>query len=91
MNKSEFVAAVAKEAGMTKVDAKKALESALITIQKTLKKGEKISFVGFGSFYVTKRKARTGVNPSTKKPIKIAAKKVAKFRPGAELSKAVAK
>ena len=89
MNKTEFVAAVAKTAGLSKADAKKAVDASLETIKKSLKKGQKVAFVGFGTFDVAKRKARTGVNPLTGKTIKIAAKKVAKFKAGADLAKAV--
>ena len=89
MNKTEFVAAVAKAAGLSKADAKKAVDASLETIKKSLKKGQKVAFVGFGTFDVAKRKARTGVNPLTGKTIKIAAKKVAKFKAGADLAKAV--
>lgn len=89
MNKTEFIAAVAKAAGLSKADAKKAVDAGLETIKKSLKKGQKVAFVGFGTFDVAKRKARTGINPATGKPLKIAAKKVAKFKAGAELAKAV--
>lgn len=86
MNKSELIDAIAKEAGLTKVDAKKALDAFIKVTGQTLKKGDRISIVGFGSFAVTKRPARTGRNPRTGAAIKIPAKAVAKFKPGAELS-----
>ena len=86
MNKSELVEAIASQAKITKADAKKALEAFVITTSKALKKGERVALVGFGSFSVSKRSARTGRNPQTGKAIKIAAKKVVKFRAGAELS-----
>ena len=89
MNKTEFVAAVAEAAGLSKVDAKKAVDASLETLKKALKKGDKVAFVGFGTFSVVKRAARTGINPATGKSIKIKAKKVAKFKVGAELAKAV--
>ena len=89
MNKAELISAIAAESGLTKVDSKKALDAALKSITKALKKGEKVSLVGFGTFSVAKRAARTGVNPSTKQPIKIPAKKVVKFKAGSDLADAV--
>ena len=91
MNKTELIDAIAKDAEITKVAAKKALESFIENVTNTLKKKDgKVALVGFGTFSVTERAARTGINPATKQPIKIAAKKVAKFKPGAELADAVA-
>ena len=91
MNKSELIDAMAQDAGITKVAAKAALESFMSNVQSTLQQKEgKVSLVGFGTFSVAERAARQGINPATKKPIKIAAKKVAKFKPGADLSNAVA-
>ncbi|MBD8082474.1 HU family DNA-binding protein [Chryseobacterium caseinilyticum] len=91
MNKSELIDAIAKDAGITKVAAKAALESFMSNVTSTLQqKDGKISLVGFGTFSVAERAARQGINPATKMPIKIAAKKVAKFKAGAELSTAVA-
>jgi len=90
MNKSELIDAIAKDAGITKVAAKSALESFINNVMTTLKKKDgKVSLVGFGTFSVAERAARQGINPATKKPIKIAAKKVAKFKAGADLSNAV--
>ncbi|EHM7982952.1 HU family DNA-binding protein [Elizabethkingia anophelis] len=90
MNKSELIDAIAKDADITKVEAKKALESFISNVSSTLKKKDgKVSLVGFGTFSVAERAARQGINPSTKKPIKIAAKKVAKFKAGSELAEAV--
>jgi DNA-binding protein HU-beta len=89
MNKSELIDAIAKESKLTKVDAGKALDATVTAITKSLKKGEGVILVGFGSFTVAKRAARNGRNPQTGKPIKIAAKKVAKFKAGANLAKAV--
>ena len=86
MNKAELIAAIAETAGFTKVDAKKALESFLTVTTKALKKGDKVSLVGFGTFSVIKRAARKGRNPQTKKEIKIPAKKVVKFKAGSELA-----
>ena len=89
MNKAELIDAIAEEAGLSKADAKKALEAFLASIEKTLKKGDKISLVGFGSWSVSEKPAREGRNPKTGETIKIAAKKVVKFKAGAELSNAV--
>ena len=90
MNKSELIDAMAKDAGITKVSAKAALQSFKSNVQSTLKKKDgKVSLVGFGTFSVAERAARQGINPATKKPIKIAAKKVAKFKAGADLANAV--
>jgi DNA-binding protein HU-beta len=89
MNKAQLIDAIAKEAKLTKVDASKALNATVNAISKSLKKGERVALVGFGSFSVAKRAARTGRNPQTGKAIKIAAKKVAKFKAGAELAKIV--
>ena len=89
MNKSELVEAMAADAGISKASAKKALDSVMENVQKTLKKGNRVSLVGFGSWSVTKRAARDGRNPQTGKTIKIAAKNVVKFKPGAELKNSV--
>lgn len=89
MNKTELVAAVAAKAELTKVDAKKALDATLEVIAGALKKEEKVALLGFGTFSVNKRAARTGINPATKQKIQIAAKKVAKFKAGAELADAI--
>ena len=86
MNKAQLIDAIATESKMTKADSKKALDSMISVIGKSLKKGDKISLVGFGSFSVAKRSARKGRNPRTGKEIKIAAKKVVKFKAGADLS-----
>jgi len=89
MNKAELIDAIAADARITKADAKKALDSFVTATTKALKKGDRVALVGFGSFSVTKRAARTGRNPQTGKEIKIAAKKVVKFKTGAELAKIV--
>lgn len=89
MNKAELVDAIASEAGLSKADAKKALDAFVNTTAGALKKGDRISLIGFGSFSVSKRSARTGRNPQTGKEIKIAAKNVVKFKAGADLSKSV--
>ena len=87
MNKVELIAAVAEKAGMTKVDARKAIDAVLEVSKKELKKGGKIALVGFGTLGVVNRPARQGRNPRTGKAIKIAAKKVAKFKAAANLLK----
>lgn len=89
MNKTELIDAMAADAGITKAAAKKALESFLGNVEKALKKGNRVSLVGFGSWSVSKRNAREGRNPSTGKTIHIPAKKVVKFKAGSELSDAV--
>ncbi|MDR2123185.1 MAG: HU family DNA-binding protein [Flavobacteriaceae bacterium] len=89
MNKSELIDAIAADANITKASAKKALDSFLASVTKSLKEGKKVTLVGFGTFSVSSRSAREGINPQTKAKIKIPAKKVAKFKAGAELSSAV--
>jgi len=89
MNKSDLIDAMAENAGITKAAAKKALESFLGNVEKSLKNGDRVSLVGFGSWSVSKRAAREGRNPQTGKTIQIAAKNVVKFKAGSELSDAV--
>ena len=89
MNKTELIDQIAAGAGLTKIDSKKALDAAVAAITDALKKGDKVQLVGFGTFAVTEKPAREGINPATKQKIKIAAKKVAKFKAGAELADAV--
>ena len=89
MNKSDLIDAMAADAGITKAASKKALESFLGNVQKSLKKGNRVSLVGFGSWSVSKRAAREGRNPQTGKTIKIAAKKVVKFKAGSDLQSSV--
>lgn len=86
MNKTELVAKIAEGAGLSKVDAKKALEAALEAVKAAVKKGDKVALVGFGTFSVAKRNARKGINPATKEVVEIPAKKVVKFKAGSELS-----
>jgi nucleoid DNA-binding protein len=88
MNKQDLVTEVAK-CTCTKAEAGKALDAVLAAIKKSLKKGESVTLVGFGTFSVTKRAARKGRNPQTGAPIKIAAKKVPKFTAGKALKDAV--
>jgi DNA-binding protein HU-beta len=86
MNKAELVTKIAESAGITKTQANAALDSFTTTVQKVLKAGDKLTLVGFGTFSVSKRAARTGRNPQTGAAIKIKAKKVARFKAGKELS-----
>jgi len=86
MNKAQLIDAIAHEAKLTKADAKKSLDAIIKATTVALKKGDRVALVGFGSFSVAKRSARTGRNPQTGKEIKIAAKKVVKFKAGSELS-----
>jgi DNA-binding protein HU-beta len=85
MNKAELVDAIARKAELTKGDAKKALDAFTATVAETLQQGDKIALVGFGTFSVAERSARTGRNPRTGGELKIPAKKVAKFKPSNEL------
>lgn len=89
MNKTELVEKVAATAGITKADAKKAIEATIATVKDALVAGDKVSLVGFGTFSVNERPAREGVNPSNGEKIQIAAKKVAKFKAGKELNEAL--
>ena len=89
MNKGDLVGKIAKDAGLTKSQAEAAFNSIVTGVTVSLKKGQKVTIVGFGTFSVAKRKARKGRNPQTGAPIKIAAHKVPKFAPGSELKKAV--
>ena len=91
MNKAELIESIANGAKISKADASRALDATIDSISKTLKKGDKVSLVGFGTFAVTKRAARTGRNPQTGKAIQIKAKKVAKFKAGSELASTVNK
>ena len=89
MNKGEFVGAVADAAEMTKADAERAVEAVFKVVKKTLKAGDTISLVGFGTFSVRKRAARTGRNPRTGEAIKIKASKVPAFKAGKGLKDAI--
>lgn len=86
MNKAELVTAMAEKSGLTKAAAEKALNSFMEAVSTSMKKGERVGLVGFGSFSVAERSARTGRNPQTGKEITIPAKKVVKFKPGADLA-----
>lgn len=85
MNKTELVNAIAEQANLTKVDAKAALDATLNAIGNALAAGDKVAILGFGTFAVTEKSARTGINPRTKQKIEIAARKSVKFKVGAEL------
>jgi DNA-binding protein HU-beta len=89
MNKAELINAIAAESGLSKADAKKALDATVKAVSETLVAGDKVSLVGFGTFSVSERAARQGINPATKQTITIGAKKVAKFKPGAELNASI--
>lgn len=91
MNKTEFVAAVAEKAGLSKKDADKAVAAFIETVTGALKAGEKVQFVGFGTFEVRQRPERTGRNPQTKQTIKIAACKAPAFKAGNALKAEVNK
>jgi DNA-binding protein HU-beta len=91
MNKQELIDAIASSAKITKADAGRALDATVESINKALKKGDRIGLVGFGSFSVSKRAARIGRNPQTGKEIKIAAKKVVKFKAGSDLTGSINK
>ena len=89
MNKAQLIDAMASTAGLTKADAKKALDAFVTATTDALKTGDRVALIGFGSFSVSERSARTGRNPQTGKEITIAAKKVVKFKAGADLGDAV--
>ncbi len=89
MKKTELVAAIADKAGLTKKDAEKALGAFIDTVADALKAGDKVQLIGFGSFEVRKRAARTGINPATKETIKIAASKTPVFKAGAAFKAAI--
>jgi len=89
MNKQEMIAKIAKDTGISKAAAGAAIDSLVDGIKKTLKKGNTITFVGFGTFSVSKRKARVGRNPQTGAAVKIAARKVARFKAGKGLKDAI--
>ena len=90
MNKAELVEAIASDASLTKADARRALDAFVGATTKSLRSGNRVALVGFGSFSISKRKARTGRNPQTGATIQIPAKKVVRFKAGADLAKTVA-
>ena len=89
MNKSELIDKMAKDADISKTAANSALNSLLEGITKSLKKNQKVTLVGFGTFSTSRRKARKGRNPQTGEVIKIKAKKIAKFKPGKKLETSI--
>ena len=89
MNKTELINAIAENVGLNKAEAKKALDATLNAISDALKEGDKVALVGFGTFSISERPSRTGINPRTKEQITIEAKKIAKFKAGAELTEAI--
>jgi DNA-binding protein HU-beta len=89
MNKQELVAAIAAESGLTNVDSEKALNATTEALKAALSKGESVQLIGFGTFSISDRAARTGRNPQTGKEIQIAAKKVVKFKTGKALNDTV--
>ena len=91
MNKTELIDKIAAGAGISKADSKKALDATVNALKEALIAGDKIQLVGFGTFSVNERPAREGINPATQEKIQIAAKKVAKFKAGAELADALNK
>ena len=90
MNKAELVEAIASDESLTKADARRALDAFVGATSKSLRSGKRVALVGFGSFSISKRKARTGRNPQSGATIQIPAKKVVKFKAGADLAKTVA-
>lgn len=89
MNKTELIEKIAAGAELSKADARKALDATVEAIKNALIAGDKVQLIGFGTFSVNERPAREGINPATKEKISIAAKKVAKFKAGAELADAI--
>ncbi|MGV8090925.1 MAG: HU family DNA-binding protein [Mangrovibacterium sp.] len=89
MNKAQLIDAIAEKAGLTKADAKKALDAFVESTTDALKNGDRVALIGFGSFSVATRSARTGRNPQSGSPINIPARKVVKFKPGAELTDSI--
>lgn len=89
MNKSELIDKIAAGSGLTKVDAKKALDATTEAVKDALAAGDKVALVGFGTISVGERPAREGINPATREKIQIPAKKVVKFKAGAELEASV--
>ena len=86
MNKTELVNAIAAQANLTKVDAKAALDATIAAIANAIAEVDKVALIGFGTFSVAEKSARTGINPRTKQTITIAARKAVKFKAGAELN-----
>ena len=89
MNKTELINAVAEKANLSKAQAKAALDATLNTISEALLKEDKVALIGFGTFSVAEKPARTGINPRTKEKIEIPARKAVKFKAGAELNELI--
>ena len=89
MNKTDLVEKIAAGAGLSKIDSKKAVEAAIVAIKDALSAGDKVALIGFGTFSVSERSAREGINPSTKQKISIPAKKLVKFKAGSDFSDAL--
>jgi DNA-binding protein HU-beta len=89
MNKAELVARIAKDSGLTKADANRALDALIVQVTKSLRKGDKVTLVGFGTFLISRRRARNGVNPRTGAPMKIAPRRMPRFAAGKELKAAI--
>ncbi len=89
MNKAQLISEMMEETGLSKADAKKALDAFINVTKKTIAKEEKVTLIGFGTFSVVTRSARMGRNPRDNKPMQIPAKKIVKFKPGSEISSAV--
>lgn len=89
MNKTELINAIAEKANLSKVQAKAALEATILTVSEQLAKGDKVALIGFGTFSVSEKGARKGINPRTKETIEIPARKAVKFKAGAELNDVV--
>lgn len=89
MNKTDLVEKIAAGAGLSKVDAKKALEATIVALKDALAAGDKVALIGFGTFSISERTAREGINPSTKEKITIPAKKIVKFKAGSDFAEAL--
>ena len=89
MSKTELINAIAEKANLSKVQAKAALDATINTISEQLANGDKVALIGFGTFAVSEKTARTGINPRTKEKIEIPARKAVKFKAGAELNDVV--
>lgn len=89
MNKAQLISEMMEETGLSKADAKKALDAFINVTKNTIAKEEKVTLIGFGTFSVVTRSARMGRNPRDNKPMQIPAKKIVKFKPGSEISSAV--
>lgn len=87
MNKTDLINEIAAKAGLSKADARKSLDATLESIEQALANDDKVQLIGFGTFSIVEKEARTGINPRTKEKIEIPARKVVKFKPAADLAK----